>query len=67
VLPFLIVDNERHLKTITTQLLSCFSDFKEERNSNTEIAGIDDPALKRHASERFFSEWAFRVAHEKCM
>jgi hypothetical protein len=66
-LPFLIVDNERHLKTITTQLLSCFSDFKEERNSNTEIAGIDDPALKRHASERFFSEWAFRVAHEKCM
>ncbi|GAA3918475.1 ATP-binding protein [Litoribacillus peritrichatus] len=66
-LPFLLVDNEQHLNEITSQLLSSFIDFKEEKKANIEIKEFDDPILKRYAYERSFSEWAFRVVNEKCV
>lgn len=66
-LPFLFIDDEIQLKVICKKLIINFDNFLYELKNSSDVTSIKDDGRKRIASERLFSEWAFRVAYEKCM
>lgn len=66
-LPFLFIDDEIHLKAISNKLISCFDNFLDELKNSADVVSSEDDNRKRIASERLFSEWAFRIVHETCM
>jgi len=66
-LPFLILDNEHSLKAICEKIISRFDDFLTEKQASTKISEIEGNEKKRIASERLFSEWAFRLVHDNGM
>jgi hypothetical protein len=66
-LPFLFIDDDIHLKAIISKLVSGFDNFLDELRNSPDVLDIEDENRKRVASERLFSEWAFKVANDKCM
>ena len=66
-LPFLFIEDDLHLKAFSNKLVSNFDNFLAELKSSSSVSNIEDAGRKRVASERLFSEWAFKVAHDKCM
>lgn len=66
-LPFIFIEDELQLKAFCNELVSNFDNFLAELKSSSNVSNIEDDVRKRVASERLFSEWAFKVAYDKCL
>ena len=62
-----VSQDELQLKAFCNELVSNFDNFLAELKSSSNVSNIEDDVRKRVASERLFSEWAFKVAYDKCL
>jgi len=66
-LPFMFIDDEHHMKAICKVLIENFNLFANELKNSLDIAKIQDNSKKVIASERLFSEWAFKFIRDTNM
>ena len=66
-LPFMFIDDEHHMKAICKVLIENFDLFENELKNSLDIAKIQDNSKKVIASERLFSEWAFKFIRDTNM
>lgn len=63
-LPFLIFDSEDQLNSARKKLVDNYGDFLKVKSESDEIKSSSDNMIKRYATERLFTEWAYKFIHE---